>query len=338
MQFIDWVRIYCEAGRGGDGIVSWRREKFVPKGGPAGGDGGRGGHIYVEGDQQRWTLYHLRYTKFVKAEAGKPGGRMCKTGASGTDVILPVPLGTVVKDETTGKILGEILEHKQRLLIARGGRGGRGNYHFRSPTNQAPEYAEKGEPGEKRVIILELKLLADVGLVGFPNAGKSTLLSVLTAAKPKIADYPFTTLVPNLGVVALSHYRSFTMADIPGIIEGAHLGKGLGLRFLRHIERNAVLLFLVPITSSNIEEEFRILCNELEQYDPTLLHKPKVLAVTKADLKEEKERKSILARVQQNLAYALPVVCISSVTHYGLDQLKELLWEQISMVKTQTFS
>lgn len=333
MQFIDFVRIYCEAGRGGDGIISWRREKYVPKGGPAGGDGGKGGSIYVEGDRQRWTLHHLRYTKFVKAEGGKPGGRMCKTGASGKDIILPVPLGTVVKDEKTGEVLGEILEHGQRLLIAKGGRGGRGNYYFRSSTNQAPEYAEKGKAGEKRVIILELKVLADVGLIGFPNAGKSTLLSVLTAAKPKIADYPFTTLVPNLGVVELSHYRSFTIADIPGIIEGAHQGKGLGLRFLRHIERNAILLFLIPVTSENIIAEYQILLNELRQYEASLLQKPRILAISKADLIGEEERKKLLNQVRQELVDPIPILLISSVTHYNLNLLKELLWELVAREK-----
>ncbi len=328
-NFIDYVKVYCQAGDGGDGAVAWRREKYVDRGGPDGGDGGRGGNIYVIANPQRWTLLHLKYTKFVKAPHGQPGKNKRKTGKSGKDVFLEVPLGTVVKDAESGQILGELLYPQQKLLVAKGGRGGRGNWHFRSPTNQAPDFAEKGEKGEKRTIILELKLLADVGLVGFPNAGKSTLLSRLTRARPKIAPYPFTTLTPNLGIVELSDYRSFVMADIPGIIEGAHLGKGLGLRFLRHIERNAVLLFLIPIDTPDIQKTYQVLLNELQAYEPSLLQKPRMLAITKSDLADEDYKK----RLRPFLPSDIPHLFISSITGENLETLKEQLWQMVQKQK-----
>ena len=267
-NFVDYVKIYCRSGNGGPGSAHLRREKFIPKGGPDGGDGGRGGHIILKGNNQMWTLLHLRYRRHIFAGNGESGGSQQSTGADGADVIVEVPLGTIARKENSDEILFEITDHGDEKILARGGRGGQGNTHFKSSTNQTPRYAQPGEPGIEEAFILELKILADVGLVGFPNAGKSTLLSVVSAAKPKIADYPFTTLVPNLGIVSYRDDKSFVMADIPGIIEGAHEGKGLGIRFLRHIERNSMLLFMVPADSNNIKEEYEILVNELKMYNP----------------------------------------------------------------------
>ncbi|HRR92879.1 MAG TPA: GTPase ObgE, partial [Bacteroidales bacterium] len=283
-NFVDYVRIFCRSGKGGAGSAHLRREKFVPKGGPDGGDGGRGGHIILRGNDQLWTLLHLKYHRHVFAGNGEPGGAQQSTGASGKDAVIEVPPGTIVRDAETGDFIMEITGHNEEKILFKGGRGGLGNTHFKSSTNQTPRYAQPGEPGIEASVILELKILADVGLVGFPNAGKSTLLSVITAAKPKIADYPFTTLVPNLGIVSYREGKSFVMADIPGIIEGAHEGKGLGDRFLRHIERNSVLLFMIPCDSGDINREYEILLHELGSFNPELLHKKRVLAITKTDL------------------------------------------------------
>lgn len=324
-NFVDYVKIFCRSGRGGAGSAHFRREKFVPKGGPDGGDGGRGGHIILRGNEQLWTLLHLKYHRHFFAGNGEPGGRQQSTGASGKDVVIEVPLGTVVKNADTGEFLFEITRHNEEKILLHGGRGGLGNVHFKSPTNQTPRYAQPGEPGAEATVILELKILADVGLVGFPNAGKSTLLSVVTAAKPKIADYPFTTLEPNLGIVSYRDGRSFVMADIPGIIEGAHEGKGLGLRFLRHIERNSVLLFMVPVDSVNIKAEYEILLNELRCYNPELLDKKRVLAITKSDLIDEEIKKEISKNLPD-----IPWVFISSVTGQGIDTLKDLLWKVLN--------
>ncbi len=328
-NFIDHVRICCRSGSGGAGSAHLRREKLVPKGGPDGGDGGRGGHIIIRGNAQMWTLLHLKYRKHVIADDGRNGAKQRQTGASGGDVILEVPLGTVAKDAESGRELGEIMENGQELILAKGGRGGLGNTHFRSATYQTPRHAQPGEDGQELWVVLELKVLADVGLVGLPNAGKSTLLASLSAAKPKIASYAFTTLTPNLGIVSYRDQRSFVMADIPGIIEGAHLGKGLGHRFLRHIERNATLLFLVPADTENIKEEYEILLNECRAYDPTLLDKERVLAVSKSDLIDEE----IKEWLQEDLPDDLPVIFISSVTQDQLVQLKDLLWKSIVSVR-----
>ncbi len=324
-NFIDHIKLCARSGSGGAGSAHFRREKHVPKGGPDGGDGGRGGNIILEGNQQLWTLLHLRYRKHVIAGKGEPGAGSGKTGAQGRDLILQVPLGTVVKSVETGAIIAEVTEPGKQQVITSGGRGGRGNVHFKSSTNQSPRYAQPGEDGIEQWLILELKLLADVGLVGFPNAGKSTLLSTLSAANPEIADYPFTTLVPNLGVVAYRDHRSFVMADIPGIIEGASQGKGLGLRFLRHIERNSVLLFTVPADSPNIMNEFRVLQQELERYNPELLDKKRLLAITKCDLLDEELR----TEITEELSLPLPYVFISSVANQGLEQLKDIIWEAL---------
>jgi len=303
-----------------------RREKYNPKGGPDGGDGGRGGHIILRGNRNVWTLLALKYRKHVIAGSGENGMQNHKFGKDGEDIILDVPLGTVAKDAETGKIDFEITKHNEERVLLKGGRGGLGNSHFKSSTNQTPRYAQPGEPGQEAWKVLELKTLADVGLVGFPNAGKSTLLSVITAAKPKIADYAFTTLVPNLGIVSYRDGRSFVMADIPGIIEDAHQGKGLGHRFLRHIERNATLLFMVPADADSIQEQYRILLNELEQYNEELLDKPRVLAITKSDLLDE-ELKEML---QPEIPTELPHIFISSVAQRGLQELKDLLWATIN--------
>lgn len=323
-NFIDYVKINCRSGKGGAGSAHLRREKFVPKGGPDGGDGGRGGHIILQGNAQLWTLLHLKYTKHVKAGNGEPGGRQTSTGADGKDAFLEVPLGTVARDIETNEILCEITKDGETKVLLEGGRGGLGNDHFKSSTNQTPRYAQPGEAGKEEWIILELKLLADVGLVGFPNAGKSTLLSVVSAAKPEIADYPFTTLRPNLGIVSYHDHRSFVMADIPGIIEGAHEGKGLGLRFLRHIERNSVLLFLVPADAEDISKEFYILKNELKQYNPELLDKKIILAISKSDMLDEELIKEIKPTLPD-----VPWVFISSVTQKGLAELKDMIWQEL---------
>ncbi|MBX2845268.1 MAG: GTPase ObgE [Saprospiraceae bacterium] len=323
-NFIDFIRIHCRSGNGGAGSAHFRREKYIPKGGPDGGDGGRGGHIILKGNSQLWTLLHLRYRKHVKAGHGGHGGGQLKSGATGEDIILEVPLGTVAKDAETGEIDFEITEHGEERIILAGGRGGLGNDHFKSATNQAPQYAQPGEDGQEAWKILELKILADVGLVGFPNAGKSTLLSVISAAKPKIANYEFTTLTPNLGVVGYRGNTSFVVADIPGIIEGASEGKGLGHRFLRHIERNSVLLFLVPADADNINGQYEILLEELRKYNPELLGKPRVLAISKADLIDEELQELISQEVP------IPHIFFSSVTGKGLPKLKDLLWKTIT--------
>ncbi len=331
-NFVDYVKIYFTSGKGGNGVISWRREMFVPRGGPDGGDGGRGGDIILRGNPQMWTLLDLKYRKYIKAEHGQNGAGQKKTGKSGQDQVLEVPLGTVAKNAETGEILGEIVEEGQRLVLLKGGHGGKGNWHFRTPTNQAPEYATQGGDAKELTAILELKVLADVGLVGFPNAGKSTLLSVLSAAKPKIADYAFTTLSPNLGIVGYRDGRSFVMADIPGIIEDAHAGKGLGHHFLRHIERNSILLFMVPVDADDIEKEYEILAKELALYNPELVHKPRLLALTKSDLIDEELEAEISEEVKR---LNLPFLFISSVAQQGLNKLKDRLWEALNQEVTQ---
>ena len=330
--FVDHVRIYLKSGRGGRGVVSWRREKYINKGGPDGGDGGKGGDVILQGDVQLWTLLDLKYRKFINAEHGASGMGSRKTGKSGKDEILKVPLGTVVINEETGEVVGEVKEDGEQLTILEGGHGGKGNWHFRSPTNQAPEYAGPGGPGAEMTVILELKVLADVGLVGFPNAGKSTLLSVITAAKPKIGDYPFTTLIPNLGIVKFADYRSFVVADIPGIIEGASEGKGLGIRFLRHIERNSVLLFMISVESDDIQAEYETLVNELKAYNPELVHKERLLAITKTDILGDEELEQLEAELPD-----VPWVYISSVTQRGLPELKNQLWQMLNPPKAKEF-
>jgi GTP-binding protein len=324
-NFVDYVKIMCRSGKGGAGSVHFHRDRHNPRGGPDGGDGGRGGHVILKGNEQLWTLLHLKYRKHVVAENGQPGGSANKTGASGDDVILEVPLGTVARDAESGVQECEITEHDEEIVLVSGGRGGLGNSHFKSSTEQAPRYAQPGEEGHEEWKILELKLLADVGLVGFPNAGKSTLLSVVTAAKPKIANYPFTTLVPNLGIVQYRDMRSFVMADIPGIIEDAHQGKGLGHRFLRHIERNAILLFMVPCDVDNIKAEYATLLNELEMYNPELLDKPRILAITKSDLLDSELR----AMIAKELPDEVEKLFISAVSGDGITQLKDLLWARL---------
>lgn len=325
MRFADYAKIYVTAGSGGAGSVHFRREKFEPKGGPDGGDGGDGGDVILRGNDQLNTLLDLRYRKYIKAKSGENGGPSKRKGKGGEDEILEVPLGSVVYDAKTKERLGEITEHEEEIVIAEGGRGGLGNWHFRSSTNQTPRHAQSGEEGEERVIEIELKLLADVGLVGFPNAGKSTLLSAMSGAKPKIASYPFTTLQPNLGVITLPNYRTFVMADIPGIIEEAHEGKGLGIQFLRHIERNNLLLFMVS-SQQDIEYEYKALLKELESYRKDLLDKPRILAVTKMDLQED-------YKLDQEIDIDIPVVEISAATGYNMDKLKEAIWEQLQTVE-----
>ncbi len=332
-NFIDYVKICCRSGKGGGGSVHLHRSRQTAKGGPDGGDGGRGGHIIIKGNKQLWTLIHLKYRKHVIAEDGGSGGARLMTGRSGNDEIIEVPLGTVVKDAETGEIEMEITEDGEMQILTPGGRGGLGNNHFKSAIRQTPRYAQPGEPGKEEWKILELKLLADVGLVGFPNAGKSTLLSVVSAAKPEIANYPFTTLVPNLGIVKYREDRSFVMADIPGIIEGAHEGKGLGTRFLRHIERNSTLLFLVPSDAKDILTEYKVLLNELELFNPELLHKKRILAVSKIDLLDEE----LLTGIKQDLTKKLkaakidiPVSYFSSHTQQGIVELKDLLWRHLN--------
>lgn len=320
-QFVDHVRIYFTSGKGGNGVVAWRKEKFEPKGGPDGGDGGRGGHIILRGNVQLWTLLDLKYRKFIKASPGVNGSSGKKTGKQGKDEILDVPLGTVVRNDETGEILGEVIEDGQELILIKGGFGGRGNWTFKSPTNQAPDFATPGGDAQEMTCVLELKILADVGLVGFPNAGKSTLLSVLSEAKPKIADYAFTTLVPNLGIVRYRDHRSFVMADIPGIIEDAHKGKGLGAHFLRHIERNSVLLFMVPVDADDIRQEYEVLLRELELFNADLMRTPRLLALTKSDLIDAELEAEISAMLPD-----IPHLYISSVAQTGLQTLKDQLW------------
>lgn len=325
-NFVDYVKICCRSGHGGAGSAHLHRDILTSKGGPDGGDGGRGGHIILKGNSQLWTLLHLKYRKHIIAENGLPGSSGQKTGRTGSDEILEVPLGTIARDAETGELLFEITGDGETKILTPGGRGGLGNSHFKSATKQTPRFAQPGEPGKEQWMILELKILADVGLVGFPNAGKSTLLSVLSAAKPEIADYAFTTLVPNLGIVSYRDNRSFVMADIPGIIEGASKGKGLGIRFLRHIERNSVLLFLVPSdTNRSIIEEYEILLNELQQYNPELMQKPRILAVSKSDMLDDE----LMNEMKQELP-AIPTIFISSVAQKGLLELKDMLWKAIN--------
>ena len=320
-NFVDYVKIFCRSGHGGGGSAHFHRSRSIPKGGPDGGDGGRGGHVIVRGNEQLWTLLHLKYTKHVMAERGGNGGDQLKTGAQGKDVVLEVPPGTVARDAETGEVEFEISQHGEEKILLPGGRGGKGNDFFKSSTMQTPRFAQPGEDGQESWKILELKLLADVGLVGFPNAGKSTLLSALSAARPEIADYPFTTLRPNLGIVAYRDHKSFVMADIPGIIEGAHEGKGLGLRFLRHIERNSILLFMIPADTADIQNEYNILLNELKEFNPELLDKTRILAVSKSDLLD--------AELMREMEATLPPVqhvFISSVSEQGLAKLKDMIW------------
>ncbi len=324
-NFIDYVKFNSRSGNGGAGCLHFHREKFIEKGGPDGGDGGRGGHVILRGNAQLWTLLHLKFRKHIHAENGTAGEGQNRTGAFGKDQIVEVPLGTVARRAETGELVCEINEDGQEVILSPGGRGGKGNSHFATPTNQAPQHAQPGEPGVDEWIILELKLLADVGLVGFPNAGKSTLLSVVSAAKPKIADYAFTTLTPNLGVVQYRENQSFVMADIPGIIEGAAEGKGLGIRFLRHIERNSVLLFLIPADTNDIKKEFEILLNELRKYNPELLDKKRLLAITKSDLLDDE----LKAAVKKELPKGIPTAFISSLTNQGIVELKDLIWKNL---------
>lgn len=325
-NFIDYVKINARSGAGGAGAVHFRREKHVPKGGPDGGNGGRGGHIILRGNTQLWTLLHLRYKKHVIASNGKPGEGGMRSGADGQDVILDVPLGTVAKNAETDEVLFEITEEGEERILLPGGRGGLGNENFKTATLQTPRYAQPGEDGQEEWVVLELKVLADVGLVGFPNAGKSTLLSVISAAKPEIGDYPFTTLTPNLGVVSYRDEKSFVMADIPGIIEGASEGKGLGTRFLRHIERNSALLFMIPADSDDIKKEYGILLNELNTHNPELMDKSRMLAITKADMLDEE----LMEEMQQELPDGIEAVFISSVTQFGLTELKDALWKTLT--------
>ncbi|MDR1680721.1 MAG: GTPase ObgE [Prevotellaceae bacterium] len=324
-NFIDYVRLFCASGAGGKGAMHLHREKYVPKGGPDGGDGGRGGHIILRGNSQFWTLIHLKYQKHIRAEAGGAGSSALRHGANGDDVILDVPLGTVVRHADTGETLFEITQDGEEKMLARGGRGGMGNAFFKTSTNRTPRFAQPGEEGEEGWFILELKLLADVGLVGFPNAGKSTLLSAVSAARPQIADYAFTTLEPNLGIVTCRDDHSFVMADIPGIIEGAHAGRGLGLRFLRHIERNAMLLFIIPADSNAIADEYRILLNELEQFNPELLDKQRLLAISKSDLLDGELEKEL----KKQLPEGVPAIFISAVSGKNIPSLKDLLWKML---------
>ena len=330
-NFVDYVKICCRSGAGGAGSAHFLRSRATPKGGPDGGDGGRGGHIILRGNRNVWTLLPLKYRKHVIAGRGSNGSGSQKTGKNGEDVILDVPLGTVAKDAETGAMECEITEHEEEVVLVRGGRGGLGNTHFKSSTNQTPRYAQPGEEGKEEWKVLELKVLADVGLVGFPNAGKSTLLSVVSAAKPKIASYAFTTLVPNLGIVSYRDHQSFVMADIPGIIEKAHEGKGLGYRFLRHIERNSVLLFMVPCDTDNIKKEYEILLNELQQYNEELLDKPRVLAITKSDLIDDELKEMLEAELPEGIS----TVFISAVANKGITALKDLLWKHLNPVPFQ---
>ena len=337
-NFIDYVKIYCRSGKGGAGCMHLHRAKYLPKGGPDGGDGGKGGSVILRGNRNLWTLLHLKYQKHIMATDGGKGGQSRSFGKDGEDKIIEVPCGTVVYDGETGEYICEVKAHDERVVLLKGGRGGLGNWHFRTATNQAPRYAQPGEPAQERTVIMQLKVLADVGLVGFPNAGKSTLLSVVSAAKPEIADYPFTTLTPQLGIVSYRDGRSFCMADIPGIIEGASEGKGLGLRFLRHIERNAVLLFMVPATSEDIQGEYRILLRELEKYNPELLGKARILAISKMDVPRVDEEGNELPKIDFDAlqkALEIPIIPISSLTNEGIDELKDQLWTELNKEQNQ---
>ncbi len=325
-NFVDYIKVHAESGKGGGGSTHLHREKFITKGGPDGGDGGRGGHIIVRGDKNMWTLFHLKFKKHFRADHGGNGSKSRSTGSDGSDVIVPVPLGTIIKNADTDEVLFEITEDQQEVILLEGGKGGLGNWNFRSSTNQTPRYAQPGIDGQEGWYRLELKLLADVGLVGFPNAGKSTLLSVITSAKPKIADYAFTTLKPNLGIVEYRDYKTFVMADIPGIIEGAAEGKGLGHRFLRHIERNSTLLFLVPADSEDINKEYETLLNELKKYNPELLDKDRLLAISKSDMLDDE----LKAEIEQELPKDVNSLFISSVAQQGITELKDKLWKMLN--------
>ena len=326
-NFVDYVKIYCRSGSGGGGSTHFRHEKFADKGGPDGGNGGRGGHIILKANPQLWTLLHLKYKRHVFAENGQNGSGALKSGANGKDEYIAVPLGTIVKDAETGEMICEITETNQEIILFRGGQGGLGNNEFKSPTNRAPRYSQPGISGIESTVILELKILADVGLVGFPNAGKSTLLSVVSAAKPEIADYPFTTLIPNLGIVSYHDHKSFVMADIPGIIEGAAHGKGLGHRFLRHIERNSILLFMISADSKDIKKEFNILLKELQLYNPELTDKKRILAITKSDLIDDELQNLMMNELPTNIE----TVFISSITNKNIDKLKDIIWKLLNI-------
>jgi len=325
-NFVDYVKIYCRSGKGGPGSKHFHRDNLTAKGGPDGGDGGRGGHIILRGNKNLWTLIHLKYARHIFAGDGESGGQSRSFGKDGEDKLIEVPCGTVLYDAETGEFLGDITEDGQEMILLKGGRGGQGNWHFRTATNQTPRYAQPGEVAIEKAVILQLKVLADVGLVGFPNAGKSTLLSVISAAKPEIADYPFTTLVPNLGIVSYRDNRSFVVADIPGIIEGASEGRGLGLRFLRHIERNSILLFMIPADCVDIRREFGILLNELTQYNPELVYKQRILAITKCDMLDEE----LIAAMRAELPEGIKTIFISSVSGLGITQLKDVIWEELT--------
>ena len=329
-NFVDYVKIYVSSGKGGKGSSHLHREKFIEKGGPDGGDGGRGGHVYVRGNKNLWTLFSLKFLRHVKAGHGGDGGSSRSTGSDGEDKYIEVPLGTIVKDKETGDVLFEITEHDETKILAKGGKGGLGNWHFRNSVNQTPRYAQPGMPVEEVDVILELKVLADVGLVGFPNAGKSTLLSVLTSAKPKIADYPFTTLKPNLGIVSYKDFQSFVIADIPGIIEGAAEGKGLGHYFLRHIERNSTLLFLVPADADDIKKEYEILLDELRRYNPEMLDKDRLVVISKSDMLDEELKTELKAQLDKEFK-GIPYMFISSITNVGIGELKDKLWKMLNV-------
>lgn len=333
MKFVDYVTITVRSGKGGAGAVAFRRAKYVPKGGPDGGDGGQGGSVVLEADPQLYTLLDLRYNRHHFAENGQPGLGSNKSGRDAADIVLRVPVGTVARDSDTEEVLGELTEAGQRLVLAQGGRGGKGNAFFKTATHQTPRFAQPGEPGEERNVTLELKLLADVGLVGFPNAGKSTLVSALSAARPKVADYPFTTLEPSLGVVYVGEYRSFVIADIPGIIEGAHEGKGLGVRFLKHIERNAILLFVLPVDEADPGAAYGTLVGELLAFNPELMDKPRAVALTKMDLVPEAERAATVAAARAALPEDLAIYPLSAVAQQGLDRLKEGLWARLEALR-----
>ncbi len=328
-NFVDYVKVHVTSGKGGQGSKHMRREKYIPKGGPDGGDGGRGGHVIVRADDNLWTLFHLKFKRHFKSEHGLAGGKSTSTGADGEDVYIDVPLGTVVRDKETNEILFEVTENGEEKVVAKGGRGGKGNAHFKSATQQTPRFAQPGEEGEETDIVLELKILADVGLVGFPNAGKSTLLSVITAAKPKIANYEFTTLKPNLGIVEYRDFKTFVVADIPGIIEGAAEGKGIGHRFLRHIERNSTLLFLVPADAMNIKEQYEILVDELRRYNPELLDKKRLVAISKSDMLDTELKAEMKEQLDKDFK-GIPYLFISSVAQQGLTELKDKLWEMLN--------
>ncbi|HOH55731.1 MAG TPA: GTPase ObgE [Paludibacteraceae bacterium] len=330
-NFVDYVKIFCRSGKGGAGSTHFHREKFIPKGGPDGGDGGRGGHVILRGNKNYWTLLHLKYARHIFAEDGENGSKNRSFGKDGGDKIIEVPCGTVAYDGETGEFICDIQEDGQEFILLQGGRGGQGNWHFRSATQQTPRFSQPGEPRKERTVILQLKILADVGLVGFPNAGKSTLLSVVSAAKPEIADYPFTTLVPQLGIVAYRNNKSFVMADIPGIIEGAAEGKGLGLRFLRHIERNSILLFMIPAEEVDIQQKYEILLNELKKYNPSLLEKSKILAISKSDMLDDELKEAM----KKNLPTDVPAVFISSLTGEGIPELKDLIWNELNKPSNQ---